>query len=90
MPNALKIRLPARENTQRTIPQVHAERRAITRRSDAGKSAVMAKNMGITAKGSTRKKTDVAASRVNSKTCVNIWCMGRLTIQSQIAATASK
>src|ERR1700674_5401140 len=70
MPNILKIRLPATAKTLRTIAQVHAERCAICRRSVCGESAVMAKNMGITAKGSTRKKTDVTASRVNSRTCV--------------------
>src|SRR5271156_4939195 len=72
IPNILKIRLPASANAQSTIPQVHAERRAISRRSVCGDSTVIAKNMGITAKGSTRKKTDVNASRANSRTCVTV------------------
>src|SRR6185437_11864932 len=69
MPKARKIRLPAMANEQSTIAHVQAERRAISRRSAGGESAVIVRNMGITAKGSTRKKTEVIASSANS----NIW-----------------
>jgi len=70
MPNALKIRLPAAANTQSTIAQVQAERLAICRRVDSGTSNVIDRNIGTTAKGSTRKKIEVAASSTNSRTSV--------------------
>src|SRR6202167_5543466 len=68
MPNILKIRLPASANEHSTIAQVNAERRATPRRSDGVESAVTARNKGITANGSTRKNTEVIASKANSRT----------------------
>jgi hypothetical protein len=70
MPNILKIRLPARAKVARTIAHVHAARRAMKRRSCGGESAVIERNSGITVKGSTRKKMEVAASSANSRTGV--------------------
>ena len=70
MPNILKIRLPASANEHSTIAQVSAERRATPRRSSFGEFAVTARNMGITANGSTRKNTEVIASSANSRTVV--------------------
>src|ERR1700722_9975506 len=70
MPNILKIKLPTRAKEQRTMAHVQAARRAICRRSESGESAVMARNNGITVKGSTRKNTDVRANSANSRTGV--------------------
>src|SRR3984893_71139 len=70
MRRALKIRLPATANVLSAMPQVQAERRAMSLRTDDEEFTVMARNIGITAKGSTRKKTDVTASSANSRTCV--------------------
>src|ERR1700732_4070949 len=70
MPNILKIKLPTSAKEHSTIAQVQAARRAIWRRSDAGESAVMARNNGMTAKGSTRKNTEVSANSANSRTGV--------------------
>src|SRR3984957_7666754 len=67
MPNILKIKLPTRANEQRTMAHVQAARRAICRRSDSGEFAVMARNSGITVKGSTRKNTEVRANSANSR-----------------------
>jgi hypothetical protein len=68
MPNILKIKLPASANEHSTIVHVIAERLATARRSSFGELAVTAKNMGITANGSTRKNTEVSASNANSST----------------------
>jgi hypothetical protein len=68
MPNILKIKLPASANEHSTIAQVIAERRATAWRSSLGELAVTAKNMGITANGSTKKNTEVSASNANSRT----------------------
>jgi hypothetical protein len=68
MPNILKIKLPASANEHSTIAQVIAERRATACRSSFGELAVTAKNMGITANGSTKKNTEVSASNANSRT----------------------
>jgi hypothetical protein len=68
MPNILKIKLPASANEHSTIAQVIAERRATACRSAFGELAVTAKNMGITANGSTKKNTEVSASNANSRT----------------------
>src|ERR1700722_5512373 len=70
MPNILKIKLPTRAKEQRTMAHVQAARRAICRRPGSGESAVMARNNGITVKGSTRKNTDVRANSANSRTGV--------------------
>src|ERR1700722_19958167 len=67
MPNILKIKLPTRAKEQRTMAHVHAARRAICRRSESGESDVMARNNGITVKGSTRKNTEVRANSANSR-----------------------
>ena len=82
MPNILKIKLPATANVERTIAQVHAERRAIQRRSCGGESEVTARKSGITVKGSTRKKIEVAASNANSRTWVTDAGMCGISTQS--------
>src|ERR1700691_4675776 len=79
MPNILKIKLPTRANEQSTMAHVQAARRAICRRSEAGESAVMARNNGITVKGSTRKNTEVRANSANSR--IGVKFMGVAALQ---------
>jgi hypothetical protein len=72
LPEARRIRMPARANAPSAGPQVPAERRAMSLRSD-GELAVMSRNRGITAKGSTRKKADVTATSTNASTGIVEW-----------------
>ena len=59
IPKILKIRLPPSANAMSVIAQVHAPRRASTRRCAGASRAVIARNVGMTANGSTMNRIDV-------------------------------
>ncbi len=65
MPNILKISCPARAKLVSTIKQVSAALRAMRFRRTASTLCVIARNEGIAAKGSTRKKIELSASTEN-------------------------
>ena len=65
IPNNLKIRVPANENTASTAKQVQAARMAMWRRLRRSASGVMARNVGTAAMGSTRTKIEVNAIKAN-------------------------
>src|SRR5437879_5012264 len=68
IPKNLKISVPAPAKVHSTTKQVQAARRAMRRRCCWPAFAVMAKNAGTAAIGSTRKKVDVNATKENSRT----------------------
>src|SRR5262245_13913773 len=59
IPKILKIMLPPKANAVSVMAQVHAPPRASTRRCCGESRAVIARKVGMTANGSTMKKTDV-------------------------------
>jgi len=66
MPNILKIHLPANANAERVMKQVQEARDAMRRRVFSFVPAVMTRNVGMAANGSTRKKTELMATIENS------------------------
>src|SRR5437879_534484 len=75
IPKNLKIKLPAKANALSTTKHVQDARFAIRRRRDCSESAVIARNEGTAAKGSTRKKMELNATSENWKTELNDSCM---------------
>ena len=71
IPNILKIKLPAKANAVSTRKQVMAARRARRRRSQRVSSIVIARNAGIAANGSTRKKIELNVTNENCKPLVH-------------------
>src|SRR6185437_1860654 len=65
MPNIRKINCPASAKAVSTIKQVSAALPAILRRRAVSAPSVIAMNEGIAANGSTRKKIELSASRLN-------------------------
>src|SRR3989441_2200471 len=59
IPKILKMMLPPSANAMSVIAQVHAPRRASRRRCSGESRTVIARNVGMTAKGSTMKRIDV-------------------------------
>src|ERR1041384_3348629 len=59
MPKRRKIRLPPRANAVRVTAQVHAPRRAMSRRTGGGSRAVIARKVGTAVSGSTMNRTEV-------------------------------
>jgi hypothetical protein len=76
MPKNMKIKLPASAKLLNTRKQVHAARRAILRRRGCSESAVMARNDGMAANGSTRKKMELNATNENWSNELKESCMG--------------
>ena len=62
IPNIRKMSWPASAKLVSTMKQVSAALRAMRLRRSASRSAVMARNDGMAAKGSTRKKMELSAS----------------------------
>ena len=62
MPNILKMSWPPTAKPVSTIKHVNAPVRAIRRRRLGSALSVMARNAGMAAKGSTRKKIELSAS----------------------------
>src|SRR5579862_5695490 len=91
IPNSLKIRVPAPAKAESTRKQVQAARRAMRRRWSTSAPAVMIKNVGIAAIGSTRKKIEVRDTRKNwSRAAIEPGILSRSMSRLPLAVIASE
>lgn len=67
IPKSLKMRVPASEKRPRTRKQVQAAWRAIRRRFSSLSSAVITRNAGIVASGSTMMKIELRHTNENCR-----------------------
>src|SRR5438477_176747 len=89
MPKNLKMSPPARAKELSTMKQVMAARLAMRRRRPVSAPAVMARNEGTAAKGSTKKKMELKAMSENSSPSLKASCMAAYIVTEGVREWAN-